>query len=685
MLTTIIMLLLLATSLGLFGLGMYRRLALLGACAKPDNRGHGLMKRIDGLLVYGIGQRGLFKEPVHGLMHALIFWSLLILTIRSVALIGAAFTADLYWSPLLFSRPLHHAYTLVKDITALLVLTMVLVAAYRRLVVRPERLQPSRDAAVFLPLLALLMLTDFLMHGARYLSQDRLIAHEALWSPMGRMFAELFMALGVTGSTPQTLFVVFYWLHIVLLLGFVAWLPYARSLHIVSALPNIFLRQLRPGFAPSPVADLESKLSQAAPGVGAARVEELSWKQALDMLTCTDCGRCTANCPSTAAGEPLAPGKFLAAMRDHLHREGPRVLAARSAGTPSDGAQALTTAATGENLVTVTGVESIWACTTCRACESSCPVLIEFVDKMLDLRRNLVMVEESFPPELGPLFDNLERTGNPWGRGREERTAWAADLDVPIMAELSPEERDRIELLFFVGCQVSFDARAQRIARAMVKILKAAEVSFAILGDEEGCTGDAARRLGNEALFARLAARNIALFDRYGATQILTICPHCFQTLANEYPDFGGCYEVVHHSVFIDELFADERLSSSAKSKRRVVFHDPCYLGRYNEIYEAPRATLESLRGTRLVEAKSNRENSLCCGAGGGRMWLDEPAGDGIIRACVDQLLDTKADCIAAACPFCLPRVEDEVAGRTRTADVAELVAEALELPPAAK
>lgn len=689
--TTIVMLVLLALTVGIFSYSVKMRIDLLTTCERPDDRLGSIWERVDAVLLYAIGQRRMFKDFVPGLMHALIFWGFLLLLFRSVSLVGAAFTEDMQWTIFFFSEPLNNAYTMLKDLTEVWVLAMVLFAFYRRWVIKPERIHQSRDAEFILMLIGLLMITDFLLDGAVYLRPE--MAAEAAWAPIGSLMASLYAGVGLEwAGAGQVVFHVFYWAHVIILFFFLNYLPYSKHMHVLTSLPNVFLRNLKTGYPLRPIEDIEGEFEKEEPRIGIARLEDMTWKQALDLYTCTECGRCSVNCPAHLSGKPLNPRRFTEMVRNHLFEEKDRLLANQAAlrtwkakTAEGDGAgERPELKASEHDIVDKAEYDVIWSCTTCRSCEENCPVMIEYVDKFVGLRQNLVMMQSRMPKELNNVFRNLENKSNPWGLPMGDRADWAQGLDVPIMADLTDEQRAELEYLFFVGCAGSFDQRAQKIAKAIVTILKTAGVKFAILGTEEGCTGDTARRLGNEFLFQTQAQANVELFNGYGVKKILTMCPHCYQTIGREYPAFGGDYEVVHHSELIAHLLGEGRLELRAElTDERWVFHDSCYLGRYNDIYDQPREALRAVRGVKLVEIERSRENGMCCGAGGGWMWMEEHIGDRMNRLRTSQLLEAKPDRVASACPFCLTMISDGIADEdkadeVKTQDIAELVVEAM-------
>ncbi len=438
----------------------------------------------------------------------------------------------------------------------------------------------------------------------------------------------------------------------------------------------MFLRALPPASAAPRALDLESEDAS----FGARTIAELSWKEALDVYSCTECGRCQTRCPTHVTGKPLSVKALNGALKHHLVREALRLGAlARLRGADAADDSAAPPPLVGE----VISPDTVWACTTCGWCETACPVFIENIPRIVDLRRHQTLAEAAVPDEAARVFKNLETQGNPWGIGSNKRAEWADGLEVPRAAD-----GVEFEYLFFVGCAGAFDERQKKVSRAIVRILRAAGVKFAILGEEETCTGDAARRLGNEYLFQLQARQNVDTFGRYGVKKVITQCPHCLNALKNEYPDFGGRYEVVHHTELIEQLVAEGRLARPGVAvlpDQRVTFHDPCYLARHNGIVAAPRAALAAA-GVAVTEMARSGRTGFCCGAGGGRMWLEEKLGTRVNRNRIDeaaQLLGESGGVVAVGCPFCLTMLKDAVAetGReekVRVLDVAEIVADEL-------
>ena len=617
----------------------------------PDDRTDRPARRLRDELVIYLGQRKLLKRPylVRGAAHALIFWGFLVITLGTLDLL----LAGIFGLRLPLTDTGMFAWTI--DLFAIAVLASIAIAAVRRVFFRPPWMHVALDGYVILGLIAVLMVT-LLVFEAAGVAAGRLAAGFTS-PPLAGLLAPL-----VLGPAAGALFAGAWWLHVVTVLAFAAYLPQSKHLHIVTTLPNVYFRSTRPRGALRPIAGLEEQET-----FGAGTLRDFSWKQHLDGYTCTECGRCSDACPALATGKPLDPQRIVLDVRDLLLREGDRLLADRSYAGTAPAHQ------------TERKPEELWACTTCAACVEACPVTIEHIDKIVDMRRHLAMMESAAPPEAQRALANIERAGNPWGEPADARGDWAAGLGVPTLAE-----RPDAGYLYFVGCAASYDRRNQRVARALATILRAAGLSFAILGREETCTGDPARRIGNEYLWQQQARANIAAFGRHGVRKVIASCPHCFNTLANEYPQLGGRYEVVHALTLVDRLIAEKRIQLAGGAAERIAYHDPCYLGRHNGIYDAPRRVLDALGGVERVEIEPHcRERGFCCGAGGGRMWMEEKVGQRVNHRRVDQLLaiEKKAGAVASGCPFCLIMLEEGVGAKgvqdqVRPVDVLELVAQ---------
>jgi len=656
---------LLLISLGTFGYLMESRWALLAA-ARPSGRFDRWGERLRGVALYFLGQRRILATGYRGagLMHALIFWGFLAVSINTLHFIGNGFVEGWRLPGLRPGSILGEGYVLVRDLFEVAVLVMVLVAGFRRVFVKPPRLTRSWDAALILFLIALLMVTDLLLAGCETAATGRAGGYRSL---AGVLIAPL---LGPWAGGIASIHAGAWWTHLASLLFFLAYLPVSKHFHVVTALPSVLFRRLDRGALPA--IDLEN-----SERFGVTGFLDLGWKDLLDVYSCTECGRCQDACPAWATGKPLNPKKINEEMREELFPALPALL---GRGEPPAGREApvLPSSTIHDDV--------LWSCTTCRACEQACPLFIEFIDRIVGMRRKLVLEDGRFPHELTAAFKNLEKAGNPWGLDPSTRADWAEGLDVPILGEGAAE----IDYLFWVGCAGAFDDRGRKVARATASLMRAAGVKFAILGPEEVCTGDPARRAGHEYLFQMLAQQNVETLNGHGVRKIVTQCPHCFNTLRNEYPQLGGHYEVLHHTELIARLIEEGRvpLQEAPTELPRVVFHDSCYLGRHNGIYGAPRRALEAIPGLALLEMERSRENGFCCGAGGARMWMEEKIGTKVSHSRVGEAAATGAGVVAASCPFCVTMLSDGVGetGRQdslRVLDVAQIVAAHLRKEPA--
>jgi Fe-S oxidoreductase len=603
--------------------------------------------------LFGLGQKRLIdpEERLAGLLHVALFVAFLVLSLRTVTLFGIGFDEGFHLPLLGRDAPLGRAYAVLQDVVVVAALVGALGFLWRRLVTKPDRVTRSTEGTVILAFIVGLMVSELAFDGAEELARLGLSPGDV----------ELFRQGG-------------FWSHLVLILVFLNLLPHGKHFHIITALPNVYFRRLPPEAALDKL-DLEAEGAR----FGAATAKDLSWKMGWDVLSCTECGRCQTHCPTYVTGKPLSHKEVNRTLRRHLGEVGPDLVALARAKDPV-AREAL--AARLPPLAAVIPPETFWACTTCGWCETACPVLIENVPRLVDLRRQAVLVDSVFPDEAARVFKGIETQGNPWGLGSNKRTEWCADLDIPRLADGGDPE-----WLFFVGCAGAFDDRQKKVSRAIVRILRQARVPFAILGDEETCTGDAARRLGNEYLFQLQAAALVELLNGYRVKKILVQCPHCLNTLKNELPAFGGHYEVVHHAELLSRLLDEGRLPVATVDgpRRDLTFHDPCYLGRMNGVVEPPRSALRAV-GVEPREMPRSGRQGFCCGAGGGRMWLEERLGTRINQHRVAEAAATlgeKGGVIATACPFCLTMMKDGIAetGREETVsamDVAEVVALAL-------
>jgi Fe-S oxidoreductase len=602
-----------------------------------------------------LGQRKLLQRLVPGLIHAAIFWGFVVLfpTIL-MAMIGAVDReATLPW--------LGHQgwFAFMVDLFALLVLLGVIGAAVIRKVQRPARFEGSHlgEADLILALIAGIVTTLLLWHATRIALG--LNESPASASPVSDALSGLFG----DGSVTEVLERVFVWAHVLIILTFLAYLPHSKHLHIVVAAVNVFFGRTSPAGRLEP---LRFDVPEEEMRFGAGTVPDLTWKETLDTFSCTECGRCQDVCPAWATGKELSPKLVIMALRDQVFEEGPKLV--RGADGEFQPAPLVPTAVP-DNVV--------WDCVTCGACVRECPVSIEHVDHIIDLRRHLVMVDSRFPGEAEQMLRDVERASNPWGKPQTERADWAERLGVRVLEPGEPPP----EVLYWVGCAASFDERARTAAESTVKLLKAAGVDFAILGPRESCTGDPARRMGNEYLFQAYAEQNVATLNEAGVTKVVASCPHCFNTIRNEYPDFGGDYEVVHHTELLAELVREGRLQPDGDD-RRITYHDSCYLARHNDVLGDPRELVAAVGEP--IEMKNSGKRTFCCGAGGSHMWMEERGGK-INEERARQAAETGADTLAVACPFCTVMLDDGVRQRgddLRVVDVSTLLAESLDEEP---
>ena len=662
---------LIAVSATLFATRVGFLLGLVRAAA-PVNRSGDVEQRVSHEATIVLGQRKLLQRLGPGLIHAFIFWGFLVLvpTIL-IALIGVVDKhSTLPW--------LGHQgwFALLADVFATLVLIGCAGAVWIRKVQRPDRFRGSHlgEADLILGLIATIATTLLLWQACRIALG--LNEWPAGWAPVSDVLSNLFADHGVTRVLER----VFVWLHVCTILFFLAYLPRSKHLHIFSAAFNVWFGRTGPGGRLEPLRFDDPDVPEEDIRFGAGTAADLTWKQVLDTFSCTECGRCQDACPAFATGKVLSPKLVIMGLRDQLFTDGGAIVAARGGGGHGgDSAGGDGAGAKPELAALVPGAvpeESIWDCVTCGACVQACPVSIEHVDHIVDLRRHLVMVESSFPAEAEPMLRDVERSSNPWGKAQSERADWAAGLGVRILEPGDPPP----EYLYWVGCASSFDERARTTAESTAKLLAKAGVDFAILGPRESCTGDPARRIGNEYVFQAFAEQNVATLNEAGVTKIIANCPHCFNTLGNEYPDFGGDYEVIHHSELLAHLVSEGKLAPRRAEGLSVTYHDSCYLARHNDVLAPPRELLSAVGAP--VEMQRSGKQTFCCGAGGAHMWMEE-RGSAINENRVKEAAATGAGTLAVACPFCTVMLGDGVQSSgddLRVVDIATLLAEAIDL-----
>lgn len=621
-------------------------------------------------LGYALGQvllqrcvlKNVTKKDRSGLGHACIFYGFCFFIISYGFHFTEAFHEKL--SPALFGSVFNNIFFLLIDSAGLIVIFALVWAAIRRYILRPVRLEPimSKGAAIIMVLIFCLMIIGFSVEGFRLLAEDQPFTDGAF---VGFAFSKMFVRMGLEGNA-HTLFYVLWFIHIAVILGFGVYLLYSKHLHILVAHPNLFFHSTEPVGALEPITDMEE-----AESFGASKISDFSWKHLLDLYACTECGHCTVNCPAAISEKPLKPKHLIMNLRDHLFETGKDLLKEKG----EDGSEEEDSAM----IKKVVTEDVLWDCTNCGACMEVCPVGVEHVQKIVDMRRHLVLMESNFPPEVKPVFRGMERNSNPWNIGSATRADWAKDLGLKIISD----DGSDVDILYYVGCAGSFDDRSSKVAKAIVKILRAAGINFGILGTKEGCCGDSVRRIGNEYLYQMMAEQNIEIFNKYKIKKILVACPHGYNTMKNEYPQFGGEFEVIHHTEFILDLINKGKIHLQGDLDNTVTYHDSCFLGRYNKIYEAPRQILSSIPKLNLVEMDRNRRYAFCCGAGGGRMWMERIRGKRVYALRTEQALSKNPEIIATACPFCMTHFCDglifhDVVEQVKIMDIAEFVANQL-------
>ena len=620
-----------------------------------DDRSDRMGYRLKTLITEGITHRSILRDPFPGTLHLFIFFGFLI-PLLVIFIVQFMFTLPL---------PLSNIVSLLLDIVGFAAFISILLVLYRRYITRPPRLSNTADDLAALLLLLIIILTGFLVEGLRLsvIGKDK-----QAWAPIGNTIASLWNATGMDNSVKGTLTTLLFRIHFFLVLATIVYIPFSKLFHIISSPLNILYRSLEPKGTVSHM-DLED---EEAESFGISTIEEFSWKHLMDLDACTQCGRCQDYCPAYLTEKPLSPKVLIKDLKDHMYLTIPQLL--RQKAQASDNTEILPLVGK------VIAEDVLWTCTTCRSCMEHCPVYVEHVDKIVDMRRYQVLMESKFPEELTTAFRGLEKNSNPWGLGFDTRADWVGEMNVPILSEIGGKE---IDYLFFVGCIRSFDDRNKKVTQAMIKILNHLGVKFAILGLEEGCCGDPARRVGNEYLYQILAQANIDIFQKYNIKRILTSCPHCYNTFKNEYPQLGFSSEVLHHTTFLWESLKKGQLKLTENRIKTITYHDPCYLGRYNDIFEPPRNILRSLPHMDVREMKRSRADSLCCGAGGGWMWMDEKIGKRINIERLEDALATSCEGVATACPFCVTMFNDAIKDKAlendfQIWDIAELIADSI-------
>jgi Fe-S oxidoreductase/nitrate reductase gamma subunit len=673
--------------IGIFLYGFYER-ARVWMLAKGElHRNDKVGARIWSWFVFSFAQARVIRKPLAGWMHAFLFWGFLVLAL------AAGVDASHFWLGFPHIEGSSYiGFSAVVDILGLMALIGIIVLAAIRYIQKPDRLNDTRaEDGWMILLIFVILLTGYFIEGLRIAAQIQMsttfdqIAYEQLASPIGWVFASMFG--GMTVDSALMWHRILWWFHMAIAFLFIALVPFTKLWHIFASMLNYAFRDLEPS-ACRMVENIEE-----AESFGVEHIEDFGWKDLLDLDACIRCGRCQENCPAYNTGKHLNPKvTLIQAMKEHLDAKAPYLLAAKASGEAEVEEMAMTEEAEAPNpmeaslIYDIVTTEVIWDCTNCRACMEHCPMFIEHIPKIIEMRRNLVMWQGDMLGEAQAAFTNMERNYNPWGVGWANRAGWLEERGVREMVNLLAEDGKEFEYLLYAGCAVSFDDRYKRVGEALVKLLNKAGVSFGYLGTEEFCCGDSARRLGNEYLYQTLVQQNLESFNNYGVKKIIVVCPHGYNALKNEYPQMGGNYEVYHYTEFLAKLIAEGKLKPNKPLGAKVTYHDSCFLGRHNNVYDQPRSVLKTA-GCNVVEIEKSKNFGFCCGAGGGRMWLEEDAVEGYKRindTRTDQLLVPDPQMIVTNCPFCLTMVADGVKAaekeeQTKVFDVAEVLWKAME------
>lgn len=666
-----------------FFLTVYKlyQILLLG---QPEDRFDKYGERIKSVLSFVFGQKRVLREP-SGIGHFLIFWGFVVITIGSIETFGVGVYHNFSYAPVI-GKFLYNILYLIQDLFCAGVLVALVVALYRRFVIKPLRLESDDpkatklDAVIIIGLIGILII---LLFGSRAADCQLYAKGEGKYFPplafISQILSLCFKSTPVDNLKFWSSF--FWWGHTIIILGFLIYIPFSKHLHLLAAIPNIFFRR----FGPVGELDKMDLEDEEAESFGVSKIEEFTWKQLLDLYACTECGRCSENCPATLTDKPLNPKYVIHHMKEHLKKKGALLIGESGNANPVTESEHEETGVAKsemekEMIGDIVSRDTLWSCTTCGNCMENCPVFIEHVHKFVDMRRYLVLTESDFPDEVSTVFRNWETNSNPWGIGFASRGNWAKDLPVKTL-----QEDPNVEYLLYVGCSGCFDERGKKVSEAVVKLLYEAGVSFGILGVEEKCCGETARRIGNEYLFQMMASELAETINGYGVKKIILTCPHGYNCMKNEYPQFGGEWKVYHHTEILNKLVKDGILTPVKDINKNIVFHDSCYLGRYNGIYDQPRNVIKSIPGTMLSEMDRNRHKSFCCGAGGGRMWMEETLGKKKINdERTEQAMRCNPDIIGVACPFCTTMLEDGIKAKdleetVKVYDIAELLANSVE------
>ncbi len=663
-----------AIAFGLFAQRFYFlfRLMLLG---KKENRFDQIGERIKALLVEVVPQwctlKTVTRKDLAGFGHALLFWSFSLFFISYIIFIGLAGGFGL--STYIERTPFETVYFSILDVAAVVVTLTLIVAAIRRYVLRVPRLEPSVEAGIILMMVFSLMALHVL--GVAFDHASRKV--HTIWPPLGAALANVLNQTGLSQTTLETVSRGLWWLHYLVILSFMVYIPRSKHLHILASLVNAFFKPLGPKVVlePIPLEVLETPGGETA--LGASKIEDFTWKDLLDLYACAVCGRCHVNCPAQLTGKTLSPREVIHNLKEHLLEAGPRLLAAKTGSSSESQVETTTKTMIGD----VVTEEEIWACTTCGACQEVCPVNIEHIRKMIEMRRNLVLAQSKMPESAQLMLRNLQQRGHPWAgvQSMRLRGDWTSDQEIKVLAE-----GDHVNTLFWVGCTGALIERNVKATLSMTRVLKAAGIDFGVLGDAETCCGDPARRAGYEFQFQMMAEQNIEIFKNFHIKEIITTCPHCYNTMKHEYPRYGGHFRVIHYTEFLADLISQGKLKLTRELNSKLTYHDPCYLGRYNSVYNEPRRILQSIPKVKLEEMERSKETGFCCGGGGGLLWIEEqPGTTKISHMRTEDIIQTGADTVVTACPYCLQMFEDAIEHKgkkesLKARDLVELVEEVM-------
>ena len=659
-----------AIAIGLFAQRLYILLRLM-RLGKQEHRFDRIGQRIKAMLVAVIPQwcslRSITRKDLAGLGHALMFWGFGFFFISYIVFIGLAEGFGLH--TVLMGNTFETVYASILDIAGVFVVIAIVWAAIRRYVLRPDRLEINVEAGVIMIMVFSLMALHFFIEGFGLAGSGDATA----WPPVGAALARFLAGSAISKSTLTALSHGAWWLHYALILGFMVYIPRSKHLHVLASAVNILFKPLghRVVLKPIPLEALEDPEGSAA--LGASKIQDFTWKDLLDLYACAVCGRCHVNCPAQLSGKTLSPKEVIHNLKEHLLEAGPGLLA----GHAEESSEGQTKAMIGD----VVTEDEIWACTTCGACQEVCPVEIEHVRKLIELRQNLVMAQNKMPESAQLMLRNMQSRGHPWSGAQSLRLRgdWTHDQELTILSQ-----GDSARTLFWVGCTGALVERNVEATLSLIRVLKAAGVDFAVLGDAETCCGDPARRAGYDFQFQILAEDNIELFKSYNIKEIITSCPHCYNTIKNEYPLYGGDFKVVHYTQLIAELVSQGKLKLTNELESIVTYHDPCYLSRYNDVLMEPRRVLQAIPKAQLAEMERSRKTTFCCGGGGGHMWIEEQPGTTKINHIrIEEVIETGAETVVTSCPYCLQMLEEgiehkDIKDSLKAKDLSEVVEAAL-------